>query len=235
MNKNSDNKLRTTVPHKPSGKNENGNDMAAIVLAAGLSQRMGEVNKLSLKFKGQTFLQKTVGALSAAGVGEVVVVLGHESKAMREQLLNLPESPEQTLDWILNPDYSQGQTTSVNCGLAALSGNKEGVLICLSDQPLLTDFHIQKLIGAFKDRYAGKEVIVPTYRTRRGNPVVISEVARKQVLAGNSGVSCRQFIDNNPELVSMLSVVDKAFITDIDTIEDYRQLNQTYDSSNDIQ
>jgi len=220
---------------KPSGATKNAYNMAAIVLAAGLSRRMGELNKLLLKFEGQTFLQQAVGALTEAGVGEIIVVLGHDSKLMREQLFDQSETPDQSIDWVLNPDYSQGQMTSVNCGLAALSGNKDGVLICLSDQPLLTHFHIRLLVDAFETRQPGKEVIVPTFSSQRGNPVVISEGARNQVLAGNNVAGCRHFIDNNPGLVTMLPVEDNAFITDIDTIEDFRQLNQTHGIGNNNQ
>lgn len=206
--------------------NDFAHNMAAIVLAAGVSQRMGEQNKLLLNFNGQTFLQRTLCSLCDAGLAEVVVVLGHESEQVQQQLIDfpLPIGTDQIVRSVVNPDYARGQMTSVNFGLENLTGNKEGVLICLGDQPLITASHIQELISAFEHREISKQVIVPMFNAQRGNPVVISELARQQVLAGESRPGCRHFIDNNPTLVSLLPVNDAAYITDVDTPEEFRAL-----------
>lgn len=220
------------LPQQSAIDAANANAMAAIVLAGGMSQRMGKVNKLLLNYDGQSFLQQTVTALTRAGVGEVVVVLGHESEHMRQQLAKLPAAPNQSVRWVDNDNYEQGQMTSVNCGLAALNGSKGGVLICLGDQPLINAVHIRQLIAAFESREKGKQIIVPIHQGQRGNPVVLSEYVREQVIQGSSRPGCRRFIDNNPELVSMLAVEDEAFISDIDTPDEYNALNAKYDKNN---
>ena len=203
----------------------NAKNMAAIVLAAGLSQRMGVENKLLLSFGGQSFLQRMICSLLDAGVAEIVVVLGHDQQRIQRQLDGLPNITNQKIAAVVNPDYLQGQMTSVNCGLKALVGDKEGVLICLGDQPLITVSHIQALVTAFEKREPGKQVLVPVYNDQRGNPVVVSEWVRQQVLLGESRLGCRRFIDNNPELVTKWAIDDTAYITDIDTPEEYRTLS----------
>lgn len=203
---------------------EKANNMAAIVLAAGVSKRMGEENKLLKKFAGQSFIQCVVRAVCDAGVSEVVVVLGYERKQIQQQLDELTQNGYQRVRSVVNPDYEQGQMTSVTCGLEALVATTDGVLICLGDQPLLTASHIQDLVAAFESRKKGQQVIVPMFENQRGNPVVISEQVRQQVLVGESRLGCRRFIDDNPDLVTILAVNDAAYITDIDTQEEYRAL-----------
>lgn len=198
----------------------NPDTFAAIVLAGGVSQRMGESNKLLLTFDGQSFIQRAVAALTGAGVSNVVVVLGHESEPTREQLRGL------NVRTVVNPYYEQGQMTSVQCGLSALATKQQAVLICLADQPLIQSSHIEQLLNAFANRPEGKEVVVPLCQQQRGNPVVISEGVRMRVLDGGRHPGCRRFIDANPELVSWLSVDDEAFITDIDTPEEYQGLQK---------
>ena len=205
--------------------NSNAANMAAIVLAAGVSKRMGKDNKLLLTFDGQSFLQRAIVSLCGAGVAEVVVVLGYECEQVQQQLVELPSICEVTnVRSVVNPVYANGQVTSVNCGLENLTGEKEGVFICLGDQPLITAAHIEELAKAFESREAAKQVIVPVYKGQRGNPVVISELARQQVLAGQSRLGCRRFIDGNPHLVTMLPVNHRAYTTDIDTPEEFRAL-----------
>lgn len=223
------------LPSESAVKVANADAMAAIVLGGGMSQRMGKPNKLLLNHKGRSFLQHAVIALTEAGVSEVVVVLGHDSEYTRQQLVDLPALPkQQSVRWVVNTQYEQGQMTSVNCGLAALSGSKEGVLICLGDQPLINAGHIRQLIVAFENRENGKQIIVPFYQEQRGNPVILSELVCEQVLNGVSRPGCRRFIDSNPELVSKLSVEDEAFIFDIDTPEEFIALNLKYDNRSSV-
>ena len=190
-------------------------NIAAIVLAAGSSQRMGNANKLLLNIEGQTLLQRCVTTIIKAGVGEVVVVLGHESKYTKLHVVELG------VRCVINTEYKAGQTSSVQCGLSALSGDSRAAMICLADQPFINATHLQQLISAYESLPNDKQIVVPVYKKQRGNPVLISESVRKEVVHQGVNFGCRKYIDDNPDKVFWLSVSDSAFTTDIDTPEDY--------------
>lgn len=221
------------MPSNTDTAGYNTNDMAAIVLAGGLSKRMGRANKLLLPLADRTFLQNAVYAVWDAGVGEVIVVLGHDCEKTQLQLVDLPERSGQSVRWVVNADYAQGQATSVHCGLKALRENKIGVLICLADQPLISTVHIHELTASFASREVGKQAVVPFYNGQRGNPVVVSKDVRRRVLEDKSQVGCRSFIDSNPDLVTKMLAADVAYITDIDTRDEYRALKKSRSNLSD--
>jgi len=195
---------------------ENANRIAAVVLAAGSSQRMGVVNKLHLPIGGIPLLRRSVQTLLAANVDDIVVVLGHERETTRALIDDLPVA------MAYNQAYQSGQMTSVHCGLGALQQNYDAIVIALGDQPALRSVDIDTLIEAFRDR-SGGDVVIPTYRGERGNPIVISANCRADILAGTRNLGCRRFIDKNPELVYKVEMPDPAVVIDLDTQQDYEK------------
>ncbi len=197
------------------------NEYAIVILAAGLSKRMGAENKLLMQHKGQSLLERCVSVVEKTVVGEVVVVVGHERTATERALA------ESNVKCVLNEKYLTGQQSSVICGLQSLSGRQKATLICLADQPLIDKSHLLKLMWAFENRSAGKEVVVPMYNKQRGNPVVFSNIARTTVLEQMVKPDCRKYIDNNPDRVSWVSFDDQAYILDIDTPADFSALGDS--------
>jgi molybdenum cofactor cytidylyltransferase len=193
--------------------------VSAILLAAGESRRMGALNKLALTVGGVPLLRRTALTLLASGLREVVTVLGHEAEAMRGLLAGLP------LRLIENPHYREGQMSSVHCGIGALTGPCDGVMICLADQPLLTPADIDMLIEAFA-RCPRGGVLVPTYAGRRGNPVVLDYAQRAAILAGERNLGCRHLIERRPELVTTCAMPDNHVVFDLDTPGDYAALQE---------
>lgn len=189
--------------------------IAAIVLAGGLSQRMGALNKLHLDIDGTPMLRRTLEMLKHADLGEIVVVLGHEYQATQKLISDL------NIRTVYNADYESGQMTSVHAGLGALQQPCSGVLVALGDQPALTVDDINQLTQAFKHR-GNAEVIIPQYQARRGNPIIISDSSREDILAGKRKLGCRRFIENNPELVKMVDMSNPAVVIDLDTPEEYQ-------------
>jgi molybdenum cofactor cytidylyltransferase len=188
--------------------------IATIVLAAGSSQRMGEHNKLHLPIDGVSLLRRSLQTLLAANVDDIVVVLGHEQKSTRALIDDLP------LQIVYNGAHNAGQMTSVHCGLAALEQCHDGVIIALGDQPALTVADINYLIDAYRQR-SGGEVVVPTFNGQRGNPIIISESCRADILAGTRNLGCRKFIDKNPELVCKVEMPNSSVLIDLDTPQEY--------------
>ena len=112
--------------------------------------------------------------------------------------------------------------SSVHCGLAALTRPCDGMMICLADQPLLTPRDIDVLIDAFIQR--GGSIIVPTYQGRRGNPIVLANAHRAQILDGGRNLGCKRLIERNPELVTTVEMGNDHTVFDLDTPDDYANL-----------
>src|SRR4051794_15668363 len=99
--------------------------LSAIVLAAGLSQRMGNINKLLLKDKGKTIIETTLENILASQVSEIIVVTGYEAENVKKAVKHLP------VNIIYNENYAKGMTTSIHCGIER--AKESGYMICLGD------------------------------------------------------------------------------------------------------
>jgi len=189
-------------------------NIAAIVLAAGESRRMGEANKLHLPIRGVPLLRHSVETLLAANLAETLVVLGHQSADTQALLEGL------AVRCVTNHDYESGQMTSVHCGLGALRQACDGVIVALGDQPALTVADVNHLVDAFFARDGG-EVVVPEFKGKRGNPIIISSRCQQEIVDGKYNLGCRRFIENNPELVRTVDMPGPSVIIDLDTPMDY--------------
>ena len=195
--------------------------VSAVLLAAGESSRMGELNKLELLVDGVPLLRRTAEILFASKLQEIVVVLGHQAEKARAILDGLP------LNFIYNEAYRDGQMTSVYQGLLSLSQACDGVMICLSDQPLLQTDDINVLIEAFGQHNHGRShgsILVPTYQGKRGNPIILDYQHRQQILNGERNLGCKKLIEKNPELVRSFEMSNNHVVVDLDTPEEYAAL-----------
>ena len=191
------------------------NRVAAVLLAAGESRRMGELNKLALPLAGVPLLRRTVETLLASSLIEVVVVIGHEADTSRSLLAGLP------IKIVENERYRDGQMTSVYRGMEAVTADCDGVMICLTDQALLEPQDIDALIAAFAHRQRGS-VLVPTYEGRRGNPIILAYEHRAAILGGDRNLGCKRLIEKNPQLVTTVEMANDHVVVDMDSPEDYR-------------
>ncbi len=180
---------------------------------------MGGIAKPLIRLEGVPLIRRQLIALSGAGVDEVVVVTGHARDAIEEQVQSFPVTLAH------NMAHAEGQQGSVRVGLTALNGNFDAVIIVLADQPLIAANDLIELIAAFKKRPKG-HVLVPVVNTERGNPIVLDDVARAQILANDRNLGCRHLIERQPELVHVYETSNRRFITDLDTMEDVRRLTQ---------
>ncbi len=190
--------------------------ISAILLAAGESRRMGDINKLHMPIDGVPLLRHSVETLLAAKLGEIMVVLGHDRANTQALLKDLP------VRTVYNNDYESGQMTSVHCGLGSLGQAFEGVFVALGDQPALTVSDIDHLIDAFFTRNGG-EVVIPMYENKRGNPIIISNRCQQDIVTGKYNFGCRRFIEDNPELVRTVEMPGPSVVIDLDTPMDYRK------------
>lgn len=191
--------------------------VSGILLAAGMSRRMGGLNKLLLEVDGRPLLRRSAEMLLGSRLAELVVVLGHEAMKTRAALQGLD------VPVVFNPHYPEGQMSSVHCGLDALTRPADGVMICLADQPLLTAHDIDALIAAFARRRAGA-ILVPTYYGQRANPIVIDADQREHILRDERNLGCKKLIESNPGLVVTVAMESEHFVFDLDTPDDYTRL-----------
>lgn len=184
--------------------------IACIILAAGQSRRMGRINKLLAEIDGKPMARWAAEAALASSARPVFVVLGHEADAVRAALAGL------AVTFVENPDYAQGIASSVKRGIAALPASADGAVVCLGDMPRIGARQIDRLIAAYNP-VEGRALCIPTWRGKRGNPVLIGKrfFAETQALTGDVGA--RPLISQYPELTCEVAMDDDAVLVDIDT------------------
>jgi len=140
-------------------------DVAAIVLAAGLSRRMGKVNKLLLSVDGEVLVRRIVAACAAVTDHQVTVVTGHQPDAVKSALHDM------SVTFVHNPRFEEGQMTSVDAGLKD-APETSTYLLALGDQPKIKAACLEALLHAHRANGDGR-ITVPMVAGVRGNPIVI--------------------------------------------------------------
>jgi molybdenum cofactor cytidylyltransferase len=185
---------------------------AVVLLAAGLSRRMGERNKLLIEIGGEPLVRRTAKVYLAAGT-DIYAVLGHEAESIRAALAGLP------IKFVENPRYEEGQPTSVRAGIESVPDDYDAVAIALADQAALNAEDISALLSAFGES-GGDRILIPYYRGNRGNPVLFPASLIRAVRTSGKNAACRHFIDKNPDLTRRYEAATDHFVIDIDTPED---------------
>jgi molybdenum cofactor cytidylyltransferase len=193
--------------------------IAAIVLAAGRSSRMGAANKLLTEVDGMPMVRRAVEAATASHAKPIVVVTGNEQGKVQATLRGCKAT------FVHNPRFAEGMSTSLQIGIAALPANIDGALVCLGDMPLVTAAVLDRLIAAFSP-LEGRAICVPTWNGKRGNPVLWDRrfFAAMADLAGDVGA--KHLIGEHADLVAEVAMSDDAVLTDIDTPEALAALRQ---------
>jgi len=196
--------------------------IAALILAAGQSRRMGKNNKLLAEIDGIAMVRRSAGNVLASRASPVIAVTGHERERTEEVLNGLG------LTFAHNPDFAEGLSTSMKAGLAALDGEVDGLLVCLGDMPRVTSETIDKLISAF-DPLEGRAICVPTWRGKRGNPVLWSSQFFDEMMEVSGAVGARHLIGSHAELVVEVEMKDDGVMIDVDTPDALARINATSD------
>jgi molybdenum cofactor cytidylyltransferase len=205
--------LLTEIPSRPQpreAKPARSGKVAALMLAAGQSRRMGGPNKLLALVDGKQMVVHAVDALLASRADPVIVVTGHDQEKVQAAI------GKRKVTWRHNPDYAEGLSTSLKAGLAALPEDVDGVLIALGDMPRIRAEQINRLIAAFNPT-EGRAICVPTVRRKRGNPVLFSTRFVPEMLQVGGDVGARHLIGEHAEQVVEIEMEDDAALLDIDT------------------
>ncbi|HEY0106936.1 MAG TPA: NTP transferase domain-containing protein, partial [Rhizomicrobium sp.] len=219
--------LLTEIPSRPQPRDERPAELprlpkiAAIVLAAGLSSRMGS-NKLVAEVDGKPLIRRAVEAALGSGAGAVVVVTGNAGEAVRRAVA--PLAPF----FVENHDFSKGLSTSLKCGLRSLPDDCDGAVVLLGDMPGVDSGLIDRLIAAF-DPAEDRAICIATWRGKRGNPVLWARRFFPEILAIEGDVGARQLLGPYEELVCEVEAGDDGPLVDIDTpaaLQAYRRARE---------
>ena len=192
--------------------------IAALVLAAGRSRRMGAVNKLLAEIDGMPMVARVVTAATTSKAATVVVVTGHQAAKVRAALANTGA------EFVDNPDYAAGLSASLRAGLAALSDDIDGAVVCLGDMPRVTAALIDALIDAFEPA-KGAAICLPTHRGKRGNPVLWARRFFAEMAAVTGDTGARHLIGEHADVVCEVPRDDDAVLIDIDTPEGLEKIS----------
>ena len=190
--------------------------IGAVVLAAGLSTRMGSP-KMLLKWGSTTVIEQIVGNLREAGVTEIVVVAG----ALFKKLSTLLDAHGVTV--ILNPKYANREMTdSLKTGLSGLSESTSAAMIVLGDQPFVNPKLLARLIQAFNKTHPC--IVMPSFNNRSGHPWIIRRALWKEIMALQPPITMGDFIRSKQNEIHYVLVDDETIIQDMDTPEDYQRM-----------
>jgi molybdenum cofactor cytidylyltransferase len=189
-----------------------------IVLAGGKSSRMGRPKALlPIGSSGETFFDRVTRTLLEAGIQDVIVVVGADAEAIRAAAR--PRSGVRIVD---NPDYDEGQLTSLLAGLRAIdAAHATAALMTLIDVPLVSAATVRTLIAAQRER--GAPVVRPVSNGRHGHPVIFGRELFGELQRADPSQGAKPVVRAHAADMIEVAIDDEGAFTDIDTREDYER------------
>lgn len=191
--------------------------IAAVILAAGLSRRMGNLKQL-LPWKNSTILGSTIDLYTKSAVDKTIVVVGYCAEKIIDALKDKP------VEWVVNKEYESGMASSLRAGIKALKAEDLACLIGLGDTPLLRPETIASIVKTHQ--ILEKKIIVPFYRGKKGHPILLSSIFYPELLEVKGDVGARTVVQAHQNEVYRLDVEDIGVIIDLDTPESYQAYYQ---------
>lgn len=192
--------------------------IAAIVLAAGRSSRMGPRNKLLEIVDGKPIIVRVVDTALQSGTKPVIVVTGFEAERVANSLYGLD------VTIVRNPDFEQGLSTSLRAGLPALPPDCDGAVILLGDMPQIEGADIDALIATAKDRNL---ICVPINNGNEGNPILWGAAYFPEMMQLSGDAGAKQLLAKHRERIVAVPIASDRIFTDIDTPSDLARLTKS--------
>jgi molybdenum cofactor cytidylyltransferase len=160
--------------------------LAAIILSAGASSRMGRPKAL-LPYREGTFLEHLIQVTRHPRIGVTRVVLGAGAETIQSAAKLDPSVV------VLNPDWELGQLSSIWAAVRSLEGiETDGIILCPVDHPLVSARLVSELVDRFYDEK--KDIVLPTYKGRRGHPAIFSSQLFNELLAAPAEMGARAVV-----------------------------------------
>ncbi len=195
--------------------------LAAAILAAGESKRMGEPKAL-VTFQGVTFVEYLIAATRLPRVGCTRIVVGAHADEIRAKLKIDPSAI------VVNPDWPKGQLSSIHAAIRSLPAKAtEGLILCPVDHPLVSNHLIAELVKQFDA--SGKLIALPVYRGKRGHPVIFRASLYDELLAAAPEIGARAVVWNHAQDIEEVATIEEGVslnLNDPETLERARRLRQ---------
>ena len=200
-------------------------ESAAIVLAAGMSQRMGRL-KMLLPFGDRPMLARSVESLLALQeISPILVVTGHAAQEIEDAVREYSG-----IRIVPNAEYAAGgMLSSVQAGVRALPGHCNAFFLALGDQPMVSPQTLSALLSA--RRKTGATIVMPTYQGRRGHPVLFDRQCGQEILELPADATLKTLITRHADVLGEVPVSDPAILADIDTPEEYERALQIWQAN----
>jgi molybdenum cofactor cytidylyltransferase len=187
-------------------------EIAAIILAAGEGQRIGQ-NKALLKLRGASFLEVIAENLKKLDFDKIYVVGGSQWSEVRLEAIRLG------INFVLNKNWEQGQFSSLKSALSVLNSEIGGALVTLVDHPFVAPGTYKHLLETWQ-KFTNR-IVIPVYDNRRGHPIIITQHIIRESLESSEENNLKELIKNHERMVIRLKVNDPGILQDIDTQDDF--------------
>ncbi|HWO95435.1 MAG TPA: nucleotidyltransferase family protein [Bacillus sp. (in: firmicutes)] len=198
--------------------------IGAIILAAGMSKRMGEP-KLLLSIHGQPLFRYVLGPVVESSLQPIILVAGKYIEEIHQHTVDFPE-----IKIIFNQNYAAGMSTSLKLGIQSIKEHVDAVIIFLADQPLVSSTVIQSLVKNYEtSRKEGIRIVRPKYQADLGHPILIDAELFNEFhkLEGDSGG--KNIIKKYKHVMNIVSFENPMWGADVDTPEDFMKMKQYFD------
>lgn len=217
-----------TAGNRPVGHDGGGDGVAAVLLAAGESARMGQPKQL-IEWQGMPLIEYQIAQLCAvAEVGDVIVVVGHRAAEIVPLVVATPCFASGRVRVTLNPDYREGKTTSIKAGIAGIRSIPEAVLILAVDQPRPGE-DLRRLV----EEYLRQRplISIPSYEGRRGHPPIFdASLVPEIVRISEARQGLLEVIERHRDAVLDVPMDSPLIVTNLNTPEDYQRARAMMES-----
>ena len=186
--------------------------ISAILLAAGQSKRMDGENKLIKEIQGAPLIKHSVKNILAASVDELIIVLGYQKETI-EKLID----KNNKIKFVFNKDFENGMASSIKAGLNHLSEDTEAFFICLGDMPMVNKDIFNLLIKSKNNR----EIIVPTYKNKQGNPILFSKSMKKKIMTIEGDAGAKKVLELNKDKTLNIETNDQSITKNFNTLDNF--------------
>ena len=186
--------------------------ISAILLAAGQSKRMNGENKLTKEIQGIPLIRHSVKNILSSSINELIIVLGYQNEII-EKLIDKNEK----IKFVFNKDFESGMASSIKAGLNHLSKETEVFFICLGDMPMVNK-NIYNLLIKSKNN---KEIIVPTYKSEQGNPVLFSKSMKKEIMTIEGDVGAKKILELNKDKILNIETNDHGITKNFNMLDNF--------------
>lgn len=188
--------------------------ISAIVLAAGISSRMGSLKQLA-DFKGKKMIEIVLEKIKRDYFHEIILVLGYKY----EEIVKYQKIRADKI--VINEEYEKGISSSLKKGVLNISNSSEGFAIFLADQPLIKEESIEKVVSTFNNKNC--MIVAPIYKKEIGHPVIFHKSLSSEIMKLSGDVGAKSIIEKYKHRACFVEVDDEGILIDIDTPEDLKE------------